>query len=92
MKIKIILVAAEGEARQAYLSALEPFGVEVDVVPSFKKLRQELSKTHYNGVMVDIRTKIKWMREDTELAYKILDKYPLVQVKFEKKTNGKETN
>ncbi len=86
MSIRLILVSIEGGARQAYLDAIKPFGVQMDMVSSFKELRKLLTKNMYNGVMVDLKTKIMGQREDKELVYEILDQFPLLQLSFEQKT------
>ncbi len=88
MGIRIILVSIEGEARQAYLDAVKPFGVQVDTVSSFKELRRLMTENFYNGVMMDLKTKIKEQREDKELAYGILEQFPLVQLKYDEKTGS----
>lgn len=86
MNIRIILVSMEGDARQAYLDAIKPFGVQVDTVSSFKELYKLLTENFYNGVMVDLKTKIKEQRENKQLDYEILEQFPLVQLNFEEKT------
>ncbi|MBW1782167.1 MAG: PilZ domain-containing protein [Deltaproteobacteria bacterium] len=88
MGIRIVLVSMEGEARQAYLDALKPFGVEVDTVSSFRELRRLMTDNFYNGVMLDLKTKIKGQKEDEELAYEILEQFPMAQLKYEEKTGS----
>ena len=59
MNVRVILVCQEGKAKQAYMNALKPFGVQLDTVPSLGKLHKMLSENFYNGVMLDLKTKVK---------------------------------
>ena len=58
MDVKVILVSMEGEGRAAYLEALQALGVEADVVSSFEDLYGLMSQSPYNGVLVDLVTKV----------------------------------
>jgi len=83
---KVVLVSAEGVAKQAYLTALNSFDLQVDPVSSFTELYALLSKKPYNGIIVDIRTKVKASREEKELTNELLDTFPVLQLKLDKKT------
>lgn len=86
MNTRIILVSMEGDARQAYLDAIKPLGVQVDTVSSFNELYKLLTNNHYNGVLLDLKTKIKEQKENKQLVYEILERFPLVQLNFDEKT------
>lgn len=86
--MRLILVSIEGKERDAYLNAIRPYGIQVDTVSSFLELRRLLTENVYNGIMIDLKTKIKGQWEDKELAYEILEQFPLVQLKFEEKTGS----
>lgn len=86
MDTKIILVCEENEEKNTYLDALESLAVSVQTVPSFKHLESLLLENPYHGVMVDIKTKIRAMQNEKELAYQILKKYPVVQLRIDEET------
>ena len=83
MDTKIILVCADNTEKKTYLDALESLDVSVDAVTSFKTLENVLLENPYHGVMVDLKTKIRAMRSEKELAYQILNKYPVVQLRLD---------
>ena len=83
MDTKLILVCEENEEKNTYLDALESMTVSVETVASFKHLENLLLENPYHGVMVDIKTKIRAMQNEKELAYQILNKYPVVQVRID---------
>ena len=86
MDTKIILVCEDNEEKNTYLDALESLTVSVEAVSSFKNLESLLLEDPYHGVMVDMKTKIRAIRNEKELAYQILDKYPVVQLRIDEET------
>ncbi len=87
MNVKVILVCQEeGKARQAYINALKPLGVQVDAVPSLGKLHKMLSENFYNGVMVDLKTKVKASNDEKGLIHDVLYQFPVAHLNFEEKT------
>lgn len=86
MNIRVILVSREGHAKQAYLNAIKPLGIQIDTVSTFTELHSALAENLYSGVMVDLVTKIKGSREEKGLIHQILELYPVLQLKWEDKT------
>ncbi len=86
MNTKIILVCEDNEEKNTYLDALESLTVSVETVSSFKSLEGLLLEDPYHGVMVDLKTKIRAMQNEKELAYQILNKYPVVQLRIDEET------
>ncbi len=86
MNIRVILISQDGPARRAYLEALNKTGVLVDVVSSFGEISKFLSENQYNGVMVDLRTKMKTSGREKDLAGNILEQVPFVHLQFEEDT------
>ena len=75
----IALVANQKEDIDVYLTLLDKPGVTLKVVPSFKHLEQLLATHPYSGIIVDLKTKLGVPREQKELAYELLDHYPVLQ-------------
>ena len=45
-----------------------------------------MTENRYNGVMVDLRTKLKASNEEKELVHDAFEQFPLAQLNFEEKT------
>ena len=86
MTIKIALACNEGKARQAYVDAIRLTGVDVDIVASLNELHELLSNGSFNGVMVDLNTKVNASKEEKAIMHNLLEQFPLAQLKFEKET------
>jgi len=88
MDVRVALVCQEGEAQRAYITAAQSLEVQVDPVSSFTELRKLLCENSYNGVMVDLRTKVKASLNDKELLKDVLEQFPMAQLKFEEATGA----
>ena len=86
MDLRVVLLVKEEDAKEAYVSATEKLGVQVDTVSTFWELRSAIIETPCHGVMVDLKAKIKSSKEEKEFAHEILELYPVVQVKWEPDT------
>jgi Tfp pilus assembly protein PilZ len=86
MTIKLALACKNEKARQAYVDAVKLTGVEVDIVSSLNELHELLSKNAFNGVMVDLNTKVKASKEEKAMMQNLLEQFPLAQLNFEEKT------
>lgn len=86
MNAKVILVCQDGKAKQAYIIALKMLGVQLDTVPSLSKLHKMLSENVYNGVLLDLKTKIRASGDEKKLIIEVIEQFPLAQLNFEGKT------
>jgi hypothetical protein len=91
MSVRLILVCKEGPAKLAYLKEAKSIGIEVDSVASFGELSKAMISTPYQGIMLDLITSLKSSREEKSASQKILDVYPLVQLKWESESNAIHT-
>lgn len=82
MSIRLMLVATEGNAMQVYINAIKLLGVQLDTASTFKELYNRLSEKAYNGILVDLKTKVKAPREEKELTDEVLDQFPVLQLKL----------
>ena len=76
---KIALVAGKKEDVDTYLKNLQNFEAEIKVCESFKELECCLALESYNGIIVDLRTKLSVPRDQKVLAYDLLEHYPVLQ-------------
>ena len=79
MPTNIALVANQQEDIEVYIKHLSKPDVTLKVVSSFKHLEQLLASQPYNGIIVDLKTKLSVPREQKELAYDLLEHYPVLQ-------------
>jgi Tfp pilus assembly protein PilZ len=86
MSTKILLVCKEGASLQNYLDEANGRGVQIDVATTTKEFYDATIETPYNGVMIDMPTKIKDFRADREKVDNILQLYPVMQLTFNEKT------
>ncbi len=86
MDIRVLLISGRQEAQEKYREALEKYGVQVVTTSSFKRLPGEAAEFRFHGVAVDLPTKIRALAKDREFIYKILGKFPIVQLKLNNKT------
>ncbi|MBN2468917.1 MAG: PilZ domain-containing protein [Deltaproteobacteria bacterium] len=91
MDTRVVLVAREGEARNAYIREIRRCGVHVDTVSSFQDLRRMMTEVPYNGVLVDLETKIKAPANEKRISHEILSVFPVVQLRNDGKTDSVRT-
>ena len=85
-KTRVILVANEGTEKAFYLHMMKDWHVQVDSVSTFKQLEKKMLKIAYHGVLVDLKTKIRAIKKDKELAHQILEQFPVVQLRLDVQT------
>ncbi len=86
MGTRILLIAREGETRKKYQEAISDIGVETVVVSSLKETDRTLMDLSYHGVMIDMRTKMEILKDDNELIYTALRKFPVAHLNLGSKT------
>ncbi|MBN2145256.1 MAG: PilZ domain-containing protein [Candidatus Aureabacteria bacterium] len=82
MSIRVLLVAKEESTRKIYLEAIRQSGVQVDPISSLSELYDQLVRTPYNGILLDIMTKIKASKEDNILIEEVLSRFPILRLKW----------
>lgn len=91
MGIKLLLLSGEGKAKQAYLDMIRHFDIDVDTVSSITELYKTMINKPCNGVMIDLPTKIKASRDEKALVHEVLNKFPVIQLRWENKTGTIKT-
>ncbi len=84
---RILLVAQPGEACALYEAALHRTGVRLDTVASTGAFYGAVTHHAYNGLVIDIPTKIKALSDHKDLVYSILERFPVIQVNLDRR-NG----
>ncbi len=82
---KILIVAKETEAGQAYVEALNRIGVAYDIAASFDEMSSLAMENAYNGLLIDILTLVRSSKEEKIFAYECINLYPVLRVKWEHK-------
>ena len=83
---RILLVAQPGDACTLYETALQRSGVQVDTVAAIDTFYGAVTHFAYNGIVIDIPTKIKALSDHKDLVYSILGRFPVIQVNFDPHT------
>ncbi|MDA8139088.1 MAG: PilZ domain-containing protein [Desulfobacteraceae bacterium] len=78
-KARIVLVVSDQALLSKYLTHLSAHPVEIKTVGSIKALEMVLSKEPFNGIIIDLKTKLNASRDQKELAYELLEHYPVLQ-------------
>jgi hypothetical protein len=81
-----LLVAQPGDACTLYEAALQRSGARVDTVAAIDTFYGAVTHFAYNGIVIDIPTKIKALNEHKDLVYSILDRFPVIQVNFDQRS------
>lgn len=80
---RILLVAQPGDACTLYETALQRSGVQVDTVAAIDTFYSAVTHFAYNGIVIDIPTKIKALSDHKDLVYSILGRFPVIQVNID---------
>ena len=83
MAIRILLFVQEGKARQQYLDALAKCGVQVFVTSSFRNLSDEICSQTFHGLLLDLPTKMKALKENKTYVYHLVEKFPVSHLQIE---------
>ncbi len=81
---RILLIAQRGTARDIYHRDIRSTGARVDTVASIEELQGAVTQSAYNGIVIDIATKIQAMNRHKDLVGSILDRFTVIQVNQEK--------
>ncbi len=86
MDIQIVLLSPIGEIRQVYCDELRKIGIQPDVVTTFKELYDTMVQNFYNGIILDLKTKLKAPREESNLVMNILERFPVAELRWDSNT------
>ncbi len=84
--IHILLISSNAQERETYESSMSALGVKVTAVPSLKALNEEVKNLFFDGVAMDMATKIMALKNDREFIYTTLRKFPVAHLSLEKGT------
>ncbi len=91
MSIRLALVSPEGEIRDIYNRAIKALDVQCNVVATFKELYYSMEKVPYNGILIDLATKMKAPHDDLDLVENVLTHFPVLYLKWEESTKAIRT-
>ncbi len=81
--VKVLLICRQGEVLRKYSEILSDFGIQFDIASTYENLYQNLTQKRYNGVMIDIKTKIRDLKPHKESVNSILKKYPFLHLRYD---------
>jgi Tfp pilus assembly protein PilZ len=77
MSIKIVLAVNNEYVRKCYLKEFKKNKVQIDTVASLDELYKVLTKTAYNGIMLDVPTRIMATADERILVQEAMGTYPV---------------
>jgi Tfp pilus assembly protein PilZ len=77
MSIKIVLAVNNEYVRKCYLKEFKRSDAQIDTVVSLGELYKVLTKTAYNGIMLDVPTRIMASADDRILVQEAMGTYPV---------------
>lgn len=86
MDVKVLLVCQSESDQRAYLKALEPFGIQIDVIQSPARIFARMTGNAYNGLLVDLKTKVKASDRAKAVIHDAVDQIPVIQLKWDPKS------
>ncbi len=81
--VRVLLLAEQGEAKEAYRAALAVAGAEHDAVEDLPSLRARLRENAYHGLLVDVPTLIKAPAGEKRLVHEVLESYPVLRLRHD---------
>ena len=87
MDVKVLLVCKDETDQKAYLKALNPFGIQIDIIESPARLFTKMTATAYNGLLVDLKTKVKASDRAKAVIHDAVDQLPVIQLKWDQKND-----
>ncbi|MCP4268507.1 MAG: PilZ domain-containing protein [Candidatus Brocadiaceae bacterium] len=91
MSTRILLVCIEGASLQKYLDESKGKDAQIDVATTINEFFNATIETSYNGLMIDMPTKIKNFRAERERVNNTLQLFPVIQLTCNEKTNQMKT-
>lgn len=82
-QVRLLLVVADNSAREFYCQELARRGVEVVVVADIFPLPDELAVQRFHGLLLDIRAKMKAIRENKAEVYRLTARFPTAQLQHD---------
>jgi hypothetical protein len=86
MKARVILACGDGKATEAYLKRIRKPEIEVDAVSSLSELYKRLQEKGYNGILLDVKTKVRASGEEKERIHGLLETFPVLQLNLDRET------
>jgi hypothetical protein len=86
-EIRVLLFVDDDTARRQYLNVLADCGVRVFVSTSFFHLSEEISSQTFHGLLLDLPTKMKAIRENKGEVYRLAEKFPVAHLRIDSNTH-----
>ncbi|MFP5223675.1 MAG: PilZ domain-containing protein [Acidobacteriota bacterium] len=88
MGIRVVLAAAPGAARQAYLEALSALGAEVEVLDSPCDVLEAVIADNFQGLVLDTPTLIRDKSFDRRILNQLEGVFPVIRLRYDHQAGG----
>lgn len=82
-QVRLLLVVEDSTSRQVYCQELAKCGAEVDVVADIFPLTEEMAGQRFQGLLLDIRAKMKAIRDNKAEVYRLTARFPTAQLQHD---------
>ncbi len=86
MDLRLLLLAPEGKTREIYHSAIDKLNIKFDTVGTFRELYDLMANVPYCGVLIDLNTKLRAPKNESELVRNISKHFPVAELRCDNDT------
>ncbi|MGA1870017.1 MAG: PilZ domain-containing protein [bacterium] len=83
INMKLLLVVKDDEVKWHYQDEINKYDVEYDTVSSLADLYRALINTSYNGILLDVPTKVKASKDENILVHQVLEVFPVIRLRWD---------
>jgi hypothetical protein len=80
---QVLLIAEQGDARQAYCRIVRNAGVDCLCVDSLKVLYNDYVEVEFSGLLLDVPTVIKSSLQEKEQIQELVERFPVVRLRWD---------
>jgi hypothetical protein len=83
IQTRLLLVVEDDVSRQYYCKELASCGAEVVVVTDIFPLSEEVARQYFHGLLLDVRAKMKAIRDNKAEVYRLTARLPTAQLQYD---------
>ncbi|MFW5837974.1 MAG: PilZ domain-containing protein [Desulfovibrionaceae bacterium] len=81
--VRLLLIAEQGPSRTAYEKSLQEMNVAYDALSSPGEMKNMLTETPYNGLLLDVPTMIRASGRDKMHVNEMLERFPVLRLIYD---------
>lgn len=89
--VKVAIISRAADSLQAYGSEADRLGINAARFSSFRELHDLMTEVPFNGVLIDVPTRMMAPKNERPLINEILEMYPVIHMGWERDTETIQT-